>query len=489
MCSLLGLPDEMIHQVCTSLSDIHHASLFELVLVNKHLSRLVTPLLVRRWFVDPEKRKPPAIERLALHLLRHPGFRKEVKHVQFASVQTAAEHHDTTPLITSQELEQLSLAVHGAWPALAESTDWADQIRNGIKDALATLILCWTPNLTSFELSVPHFWPGQGPELLLLQFVGQVIRQFKSSGPHWALGALPLLELRSVTYSHWDTENTTEGKFAAPFFHLPKLKTFMGFKFGMGGYDGDEDDSLDHQQDDGSSSPSARHQYMTDFPIGTSTVEELIIYDADVTVDALSTLVRACRRLTVLDFELAGFLEHLEDSELRTNALAQVIMYHAETLKVLRLRFEQSLFVEYKEDLADGPVRFGDCFRQLQQLESLAIEPSFLYEHDSAQSQFSHEMVLNRLPPSLHHLRFETDAVALNDSTSSAKVDNWINSFQGLIKECRPDGLLPNLRHFDLRDMLIDKPGAESIVRLKTMAEDRGVRLGLQTLRVWEPPN
>ncbi|KAF4469771.1 hypothetical protein FALBO_3325 [Fusarium albosuccineum] len=481
MCNLLSLPDEMIRRVCTSLSDIHHASLFKLVLVNKHLNRVVTPLLVRRWFVDREKRRPPAIERLALHLLRHPEFRREVKHIQFASVQTAAEQHDTTRLITARELEELSQAAHGAWPALAESTDWADQIRNGIKDALATLILCWTPNLTSFELSVPDFRPGQGPELLLLQSVSQVVRQFKSSGPHWALGALPLLELRSLIYIHWDTEGTTESKFLAPFFHLPKLKTFMGLQVGMGDYDEYEDDSLDNQQDDGSFSRSTRNRYMTDFPIGTSTVEELIIYEAEVTVDTLSTLVRACRRLTMLDLELA-LLVHLEGPELRSNGLAQVILHHAETLKVFRLGIEQDFFVQHP---ADGPIRLEDCFRQLGQLESLTVEPTFLYEHDSAESQVRDEMVVNRLPPSLKHLRFESDTVALDARTSTAKVDEWVTGFQGLIEECRPDGLLPNLRHFDLKDLLIDNPGVESIGRLKTMAEDRGVRLSLLTFMVW----
>ncbi|KAI8671988.1 hypothetical protein LRP88_03493 [Fusarium phalaenopsidis] len=486
MASLLDLPDETLESVL--LCNIDGRTLLQLTRVNKRLRRIASPILVQRW--------PYSHERLLLHLLHYPEFRIHVKELKFEDLVTfrlhEADHSGCD--ISTESLEALAATVDEAWPALAKSTKWAEYIRKGNTDALCTLLLCWATKLSSLDITVPWFDANRRHDLLVLQLASQVVRMWKTGSKD-----LPLLELRSVVFRHWDTEFSTDGRYAAPFFHLPNVKSFTSWKFGLM----DWDKSYDRNYNDptlGWANP--RDNYIVDFPVGTSPIEELILDEVDVSVQSLSRVVSACERLKVLLYRPGPVCDN---SWLSWRGLANVMLHHRKSLETLFIDFERPgdsiLFSDDEEMEGDGSddanddgdnhghdddpevggIHLNDCYQYLKCLKSLSIDVSSLYKEDG---YGDYQITPSRLPSSLVNLRLQGLRLTSLWKRSIQETEDQINDLEILVQECSPDGKLPNLRQINIAERLPEDLVLEAFDRLMELAKARGVKVIF--MKLWE---
>ncbi|KAM5349752.1 hypothetical protein ACJ41O_006257 [Fusarium nematophilum] len=456
MAILTDLPDEILECIIVHTSDLMHDTLLELALASKRLSKVVTPMLVRRWSGGPP------LECLLLHLFQHPELRARVKHLRLHCLSTACEQHGGPSElgIRDDHLQDLAIALSDAWPVPPE---WPELMRNGLSDVFGALLLCWATKLASLDLVVPFFQPEDHDDFVFLQMVGQAVQQFRALGPGPTPLPLPLLELRSVAFRHWDTELSTDGRYAAPFFHLPKMKVFFGFKLGMFDPAWREDDDTE----------AVRGRYMIDFPVGTSPIEELILEDADISIAGLSTLVGACRRLKTLVFQPGPVLEN---QELSSTGLAQAILLQKASLEILMIDFERNGLMEiYESADEEGSVGLEECFQYLERLESLTIDAYTLFKECSEdEAQPTPQDIVGRLPPSLIHLRLEQIGLGEKWASSREQADEYLDGLESFLRECRPDGKFPKFRYLDVAECWSDD---ECFVRLEGLAAAQRVQL------------
>ncbi|KAI8668629.1 hypothetical protein NCS57_00674600 [Fusarium keratoplasticum] len=482
MASLLDLPDETLESVL--LCNIDGRTLHQLARVNKRLRRIASPILVQRW--------PYSHERLLLHLLHHAEFRAHVKELKFEDLVTFRLHEQDHSGcdISTESLEALAATVDEAWPALAKSTKWAEYIRKGNTDALCTLLLCWATKLSSLDITVPWFDANRRHDLLVLQLASQVVRMWKTGSKD-----LPLLELRSVVFRHLDTEYSTDGRYAASFFHLPNVKSFTSWRFGL--MDWDKSNSRNYKDPTLGWVPMAnpRDSYILDFPVGTSPIEELILDEVDVSVQSLSRVVSACQRLKLL---LCRPDPVCDNSWLSWRGLANVMLQHKKSLETLFLDFErpgdsilfsddEEMEVNGSDDANDdgdnhghdddpevGSIHLRDCYQYLECLKSLSIDVRSLYKEDG---YGDYHITPSRLPSSLVNLRLQGLRLTSLWKQSIQQTEDQMNDLEILVQECNPDGKLPNLRQINIAERLPEDLVLEAFDRLMELAKARGVKV------------
>ncbi|KAI8718218.1 hypothetical protein NCS52_00600000 [Fusarium sp. LHS14.1] len=483
MASLLDLPDETLESVL--LCNIDGRTLHQLTRVNKRLRRIASPILVQCW--------PYSHERLLLHLLHHPEFRNHVKELKFESLVTFRDHEEDHSgcEISNESLEALAATVDDAWPTLAKSTKWAEYIRRGNTDALCTLLLCWATKLSSLDITVPYFDAKQRHDLLVLQLTSQVVRMWKKTGST----DLPLLGLRSVVFRHWDTEFSTDGLYAAAFFHLPNVKAFSSWKFGLWGWGEGSERNYNDPTLGWVPTANPRDEYILDFPVGTSPIEELILDEVDVSVESLSRVVSACQRLKLLLYRPGPVCDN---SWLSWRGLANVILHHKSSLETLLIDFDRpgnSIFFSDDEEMEHdggddanddgdnhghdddpevGSIHLRDCYQYLECLKSLSIDVSFLYKEDG---YGDYHITPSRLPSSLVNLRLEGLCLASLWKRSIQETEDQMNDLASLVQECSPDGKLPNLRQITIAEWLPQDLFLEAFDRLVESAKTRGVKI------------
>ncbi|KAJ3462356.1 hypothetical protein MRS44_007142 [Fusarium solani] len=483
MANLLDLPDEALENIF--LCGVDGPALHQLTRVNKRLRRIASPILVQRW--------PYSHERLLLHLLHYPELRIHVKELKFENLVAFRDHEEdhTVCDISIESLEGLAATVDDAWPALANSTKWAEYIRKGNTDALCTLLLCWATKLSSLDITVPYFDANQRHDLLVLQLASQVVRLWKKTGST----DLPLLGLRSVAFRHWDTKFSTDGLYAAAFFHLPNIKSFAGCRLGM--WDWGEGPERDYNDPTLGWVPTAnpRDEYILDFPVGTSPIEELILDEVDVSVESLSRIASACQRLKLLVYRPGPVCDN---SLLSCRGLANVMLHHKKSLETLVIDFERpqgSLAFSDDEEMEDdgsddanadgdnhghdddpevGSIHLRDCYQYLECLKSLSIHVSSLYKEDDDDDYY---IMPSRLPSSLVRLRLQGLSFATLWRRSIQETEDQINDLEILVQECSPYGRLPNLRQIDISEGLPKDPVLDAFDRLMELAKARGVEI------------
>ncbi|EEU42177.1 uncharacterized protein NECHADRAFT_79835 [Fusarium vanettenii 77-13-4] len=492
MASLLDLPDETLESVL--LCNIDGRTLHQLTRVNKRLHRIASPILVQCW--------PYSHERLLLHLLHHPELRKHVKELKFESLVAFRDHEEDHSgcEISDESLEVLAATVDDAWPALAKSTKWAEYIRKGNTDALCTLLLCWATKLSSLDITIPYFDAKQRRDLLVLRLASQVVRTWKKTGST----GLPLLGLRSVVFRHWDTEFSTDGLYAAAFFHLPNVKSFSSWKFGLWGWGEGSERNYNDPTLGWVPTANPRDEYILDFPVGTSPIEELILDEVDVSVESLSRVVSACQRLKLLLYRPGPVCDN---SWLSWRGLANVMLHHKNSLETLLIDFERPgnsiLFSDDEEmehdgsddanddgdnyghddDPEVGSIHLRDCYQYLECLKSLSIDVSFLYKEDD---YGDYHITPSRLPNSLVNLRLEGLCLTSLWKRSIQETEDQVNDLASLVQECNLDGKLPNLRQINIAERLPQDLVLEAFDRLMELAKARGVKLTF--IKRWEEP-
>ncbi|OBS19900.1 hypothetical protein FPOA_11625 [Fusarium poae] len=161
MALLTDLPNELLHEIMVIASDdgFHHKRLKKFALVNKQLRTVAFPLLVRLWNNYYGK---PKLGLLALHLLRYPQHRSQLRTLIFQNYYAdkgsqspsgyRATFYQTLPH-RPEILNELAEEAKRTLPDLAESSEgWIDRIRQGQVGAILALILAWATSLTTVYL-------------------------------------------------------------------------------------------------------------------------------------------------------------------------------------------------------------------------------------------------------------------------------------------------------------------------------------------------
>lgn len=489
MPHLLDLPDEILHKISISVSAAGDGSLFKVVAVNRRLNALVTPLLVHRWPPSRHNNRPRN-ECLALHLARHPELRGQVRHLELGSggsfPQTGGHFIDPfMPKLGREQLEEIAAAVAHECPKYTEIPDWAGQVREGAWGAISALLLTWATNLTHLEFTVPSTatnYPGEDV-IIIPMWATYVVRQMMNPSANSLAGTLPLMNLRHVLVTHEYENLRTFGRYTAPFFYLPNMRTFVGRQVGV----------MDLQEDIGA---DVRDKYLVEFPVGTSTIEEIVLEESEFRLTELLTLIRACRRLTTL---VIGWTEFLETTKISSNQLAQVILHHTASLETLGIIWSADPLFDIVERPSDGPLIVEESFRHLSRLEKLTIPIWMLFEADGGSGdrniisglssgnrsilrqmprsggriistrfkkpgKYGYGIKVSRLPRSIRYLKL------VGKGTNAAA-----KGVEALLLACGPGGELPNLKEIDLASALDGNVGSESVGRIKAAAAATGV--------------
>lgn len=493
MPHILDLPDEILQQISIYVSEAGDGSLFKVVAVNRRLNTLAVPFLVRRW---PPKRcnDRAGIEYLALHLLRHPELREQVRWLALSSSGSfrwpRRNFSPYMPKLGREKLEEIAAALTHGWPKYAEAPDWTSQIREGIGDAISALVLTWATNLTYLEFTVPFTTPNYpGEDVIIPMWATYVVRRMVDPPASSLSEALPLMKLRHVLFTPEDEDISTLGRYTAPFFYLPNMRTFVGHRVEM----------MDLEEDIGA---ELRDKYLVEFPVGTSTIEEIILKESEFLLTELWTLVRACRRLTTL---VLGWGDPLEIEEISSNGLAQIILHHSASLKTLEITWSTDPIFDIVERPLDGPLIIEECFRHLSRLERLTIPIWMLFEADDGPNKSGNRTIISWLPrsgnrsvlrqmPRVGGRIISTRRQLPNKSGNQIIVSRLPRSIQylklvgkgtnaaakgieTLLLACGPEGELPNLKELDLASALDDSAESDSVAGIKAAAAANGVSI------------
>ncbi|KAF4423701.1 hypothetical protein F53441_14261 [Fusarium austroafricanum] len=488
---LLDLPNELLDRIAEYVSNSEratnskHATLFQLALVNKRLWKTVSPsMLVRHWPVKRHDDFHPPVAFLARHLLYNPQLRTQVRSISLS-------YADAFSICSElRESEALSMEARTIWLDLATRVNRSADSFEAVNGALTALVLSWTTGITSLDMQVPCYDYNY---FLPLVLAADVAMRITAGSLLPTPGGLPLVALRHVDISSChDRTETIDGKWIAPFFHLPRMKTFVGHLLHLRGDD-----------DESSTDVDSSLECPVDFPSGTSPVEEILLSYTDFTPLGLGMLVHSCRHLRKLAISGIYFMV---GTNMSTNALAQIILSHKSSLEELYLDLSECDEHELFEDFRDGAVALEDCFQHLHSLACLNIDVPSVRTSDNSWKVLS----LKRLPPRLERLSanvehvFEEDngehrVVDINRLPSSLtalelsglgswanfppyrkRVSRYMDAFQTLMHECGQESRFPKLK--DVHLPVVDHHSVEGLEVLKELASINDVELTLEHL-------
>ena len=475
MPQLLNLPNELLFQISEYVSATDRRALFKLVGVNRRLNRVAAPLLVRRWpwmgdwediFIDP----------FALYLLRRPELRREVRRVKLLATIGWDDRNRSLrkPKIGPDDLVELATAAAQAWPALDDCINWTEQIRSGYMDAIAALVLAWAKDMTHLYMTLSR------PERLTISILASQVahRLLHARGPQESQAEpLPLTKLQHVYYGFWDTVHGVDGQYAAPFFHLPNMQTFAGYRVWKA-LPGEQDDAADAHLD------VVRGTFVTEFPQGTSTIQEIALEDSCVSAAYLSQVVRACRRLRKLSLDLI-FDYYPDDDDITASGLAPSILHHAASLKVLHISCDDP-YGDFMDRDADGSNALEECLRHLTCLEDLSIPCYLLFSTHQEQGRHHHRIETSRLPRSIKRLKLEGGPVEIiwipwiTEPDLPGTLKDVAEGLEVLLQKSGPGGEFPSLSKLEAIDVLPDCLESDVVAaRLRVAATATGVDIRL----------
>ncbi|KAF0638971.1 hypothetical protein FPSE5266_20238 [Fusarium pseudograminearum] len=242
MTSINSIPDEIMEEIFIHVTDMDYdyIDIFQVRLVNIRFCKIATPLRVRHWS-DRGYHSPintslsrTTLNRFALELLRHPELRLQVRSVQIDWFRSDNGKETPRHLIQLDNLDLLAKAAEETLPDLARSTDLCDQIRQGSDDGIAVLVLAWTTNLTSLDLTIPSDSRVKGDKgylMLVLYFAKQLALQFVSDEPKSSL-PLPMEKLHTSIFRYWKFDREIHVAHLSPFLHFPNLKSLNALRIG-----------------------------------------------------------------------------------------------------------------------------------------------------------------------------------------------------------------------------------------------------------------
>ncbi|KAF5718232.1 hypothetical protein FMUND_5328 [Fusarium mundagurra] len=393
MGQLLDLPDEIITDICTLICDSDRLALFQVIYVNKRLYRIASPLLVRHWPFYRSTSHKQASAHFALHLIRNPDLQRNVKSLVFDG-QLPIEDD---PWGRYGELDELAAAARQRYPELADDPQWCGGLIYGWADHVAALLMLLCTRLESLDFMISY---DQASRLLVLKLVSLAL---KHSGPQ-----RPLENLQRVVLRWGNDEDPGNIQYAAPFFHLPNVKTLALSALSDG------EVPIKSILDEKGRIGLVKLGWDPDiheagFPVGTSPIEELVIEAACLTCHGLLTVVSACKRLKKLVFTWRNPSRMNDDGHNSLTLTRQALLLHAASLEELAFDLITHRFRDDPTLLENASkARFEclkECFKQMTKLKRLTMDIHVLNYRDVSRN----EKMLDFLPRSLEHLGLECD--------------------------------------------------------------------------------
>ncbi|KAF5630274.1 hypothetical protein F52700_7296 [Fusarium sp. NRRL 52700] len=392
MGRLMDLPDELLTDICTLICDSDRLALFQVIHVHKRLQRIVSPLLVRHWPFLSEIMHKQAPAFFALHLVRNPQLQRNVKSLVFDGL---IRIEQDTRVVGPGGLDELALAARQRFPELSNDHDWCNELVNAKIDPVAALLLVICTRVESLHITLPYY---QNSRLLVLNLVSLALRH---KGPQQPLKNLQLAVLR-----WYDDDDAGNIQCAAPFFHLPNVKTLalsalsdeIPIKSISEEKDQDEHTRLGLDPD----------IYETRFPVGTSPIEELFLESVCLTNHGLLTVVSACKRLKKLVFTMRNPARMNDDGHNSLTLNRRTLLLHAASLEELAFNLATHRFrhdTTFVNASSASLECFKEFFEQMTKLKRLTMDIHVLYYRDTLRN----EEMLGYLPRSLEHLGLHCD--------------------------------------------------------------------------------
>ncbi|KAH6956235.1 hypothetical protein DER45DRAFT_539024 [Fusarium avenaceum] len=420
MAVFSDLPDETLERVLDFIVR-DRQSLENVSLVNHRFIKIALPLFVRQWN-NSQEFSEPSIGLFALHLLRHPHLRKQVRTLDLGYVRPFHEHDVDFPDIMPESLaaladaaEQDKVLPHDLLARLCH------QIREGCEDAIAVLILAWSTNLTGLSITAPDFYLQYGENFMVLLYFKQAMCQLlETSGGN--AHCLPLGQVRHIEFQYWNRVNSIGLSYAKVFFHLPNIETLTAHE---------AFDDMDEEIEGDRPPAIVDENYALPLPIGGSTVKEL-------------TITRA------------GFLKVHSNLDhgivLGRKELAHAIMKQKGSMRELDLDIKFDYIVTSNVDPA-----LAKTYQNLSRLQRLTTSISDLSEVvQSGEEEDDIKVVLGRIPLSIEVLKprcckFLTDWISHDLLT-----EPYLEGMQELLEEAGPRGRFSSLRVLDLSETFMD---------------------------------
>ncbi|RBR10618.1 uncharacterized protein FIESC28_09393 [Fusarium coffeatum] len=447
------LPNELLREICLFASTYDRfCPLRDLALVNKQIRQVAFPLLVRHWERDSSFQQPH-LGLLALHLLRYPEHRSQVKTLNFMSPSTRKTNprrqtlYDQSPVrLRPESLAELARAAQEALPNLVQSSNWIGTIQIGGFHAVAVLVMAWATRVTDVAMELPRpYVDGQmsGSHGMMMKFFYGAVQKVSTSG-------MPLAEVQRLEIETWERESRLDGVVAFPLsvFQLPKLKKFH----------------IKHLEMTGSQ----------DFPIprGCSTVEELFLDCSKVTGAALRKLLATCSRLRVLHYVWFSVVQGAQ-----RRAIRDALIEEPGSLEELRLDLKSYLSLNSFFILcfaaADNGMVIEKSFKSLSHLRKLTLDLEDLPPRIEDSRKFMPDLLTSQLPASLEELTLtwgnrqmnclEERLIALRGP------DFWLSVvvvIKTLLEEAGPGCKFNKLRYLDVTQILVGSKEMENVVEL-----------------------
>jgi hypothetical protein len=352
--TLEGLPNEMLELIFFWVACDDPHDLLSLCLVSRVFRLIAQPLLSFHVHVNQPHKFLAGIRRF----LHRPELRSRVKYLTQNGNMLSAFYTQTDlgrsssrtylgsrgyepPFtlagLSREEKYELAAAAAEAFPGMTRLRQWQALLELGMVDAVFALLLVWFDGLDSLEWRMPQ--PSEDRDLSPINkyriMVFDVIREIAGA---WAKGhgnsslCLPLKNLRHVCLKQWDMKNpnwddTFCGYFAAPFFALPNLKSFHAISIATAHGSFQRPGVPVHY------GPAYQRglRFLRTFPEHTSSVEEIVLQNADIDLDGLRYFANASRSLKKLSCQVYTRPVNMECIGL----LSQCVRKYASTLEEL----------------------------------------------------------------------------------------------------------------------------------------------------------
>ncbi|KAM0402670.1 hypothetical protein ACHAPZ_005614 [Fusarium culmorum] len=466
MDSINSIPGEILKEIFIYVTDLDYdyIDIFQVRLVNKQFCKIATPLRVRHWsdygYYSPINTSPSrtTLNRFALELLRHPELRLQVKSVQIDWLRSDDGKETPRRLIRPENLALLARAAEETLPDLA-----------------TVLVLAWTTNLTSLDLTIPsdsRLKVGKDYLMLVLYFAKQLALRFVSDDPKSTL-PLPMEKLHTSIFRCWNFDREIHVAHLSPFLHFPNLKSLNALRIGD-----------NRGRDFSYVAGFTENHYSMPFPERTSSLESIFLDDPTLSNAGFSSLLHACKNLKVFDLQFASAL-----GTWSSTMLARALGEHASSLEEVSLSLQDDEDSQWVPDSADTD-ELPECYRELKRLKRAGIPMKHLLQREDENDSTTTKLNPGRLTESLEHLTiFHSDlrfvrvqSESFPDMFKGVILDTFesdrkeaLVGIQTLLEETGPGGRLEKLKTVDFSDALSDDPMVEEIRRVKDLAMERGV--------------
>ncbi|WQF82695.1 Putative leucine-rich repeat domain superfamily [Colletotrichum destructivum] len=334
--SFLGLPVEIQTQILQQLVSSHHESIPAVLRTCKHLYRVALPMSVHTYENATSKNMSEHAQKRSRNLdfLRHitiakPELAHNVRRISIIHVSTSLIYRlapaNKRPLGPSSDemavytdlIDASGLSDHiDDWEAVRK--EWLQGLADGLVEQQVGLLLIACPRVESLKLGTP-LSPRLLPRLIRAAAANRATSP-PAIGPAPGAGR-PLLDGLREYFGEPESPKSLFHFFniGKEFMQLPRLESFTCVCLSNSGPNG-------HLFDEEANPP------------GCSNVQHLTLLDANVTIEGLRSLIRACMGLK--SFHWTPGDSTFSDMQIKLPELAQALSTQRDTLQHLHIDYQ-----------------------------------------------------------------------------------------------------------------------------------------------------